>query len=78
MTNITFADIIVFSWAVIIWFFKGSVFMFCYGCKATMTQSFNAKLLIQMTVEVRRLGTKFLPTHLFLGIYICLSAVIPW
>ena len=57
----TFAEIVIFLWAVILQFSKvwGYFVLFCYGYKATLTQNFNAELLIQMTGEVRGLGTKF-------------------
>ena len=42
-----------------------------------MTQKFNVELLIQMTGEVRELGTKFSFYIFVFSDYICLSALVP-
>lgn len=49
------------------------------GYKATMTQNFNDELLIQMTEEVRGLGTRF-SSYIFVFRYLylpeCLDTIV--
>lgn len=80
MTNITFVDIITFFMGCNNLIFK-SLFFFVLlnGYKATMTQNFNDELLIQMTEEVRGLGTRF-SSYIFVFRYLylpeCLDTIV--